>query len=388
MRASLWWTSVVLLTPLFSSAGAGHALEKVHLVKLDTNCTYYATFQNHNQKVLQNSHGMFLTYLVDYEDTPPWPGFWRLLRSTDGGATFSVIYTSPEVGSKAACIETDEAGNIYALCGDATDRNRPLLIFRFLADKNFTDPDIWSFNGAESGKYCMFYRAGKLYVFNHYGKMLVINATDGHLISWKQVVETSGRYAQTQYPHLYVGRDGTLHHAWTTQKLDKYLYWDIHYARSPDDGKTWFTANGTRLYCPIKPDNSGKSDEIVLPDELEYHTWLSSMVVKDGKVHFAYMAQTPQPREEYVRLDLVSGETDIRIQPVWSGDTISILGLDGFFVTGPGSSPPLLRRQNKLHANRCDCKLRQRRKLARLGHQRSDTQLHLLYRRLSHDNGG
>ena len=130
-----------------------------------------------------------------------------------------------------------------------------------------------------------------------------------------------------------------MHHAWTTQKLDKYLYWDIHYARSPDDGKTWFTANGARLYCPIKPDNSGKSDEIVLPDELEYHTWLSSMVVKDGKVHFAYMAQTPQPGEEYVRLDLASGRIDIRIQPVWRGDTISILGLDGFFVTGPGSSP-------------------------------------------------
>jgi len=316
LRISFSWACFVLLTSLFSTVGSGYGLEKIHLTRIDTNCTYYAAFQSHNQKVLQNSCGIFVTYLVDYEDVPPWPGVWRLLHSTDSGATFGVVYTSSKVGSKAAAIETDEAGNVYALCGDATDRNRPLLVFRFLAEKNFTDPDVWRFSGVESGKYCMFYRAGKLYIFNHYGKMLLVNATDGCLIRWKHVVGTTGRYAQTQYPHLYVDQDGTLHHAWTTQKLDRYLYWDIHHARSPDDGKTWFTGNDTRLYCPIKPDNSGKSDEIVLPDELEYHTWLSSMAVKDGKVHFAYMAQTPQPREEYVRLDLASGRIDIRIQPV------------------------------------------------------------------------
>jgi len=78
------------------------------LTPIDTNCTYYATFQSHNQKVVQNANGIFMTYLLDYTDVAPWPGTWRLVRSTDGGTTFQVVYTSPLVGSKTACIETDE----------------------------------------------------------------------------------------------------------------------------------------------------------------------------------------------------------------------------------------------------------------------------------------
>jgi len=322
---------------LVGSAASGN-LSEVQLIRVDENCTYYATFQSHNQKVLQNENGIFLTYLVDYEDVAPWPGYWRLMRSTDGGQTFEEVYTSSIVGSKAACIETDQASNVYALCGNGSDRNRPFLIFRFSAERNYTDPEIWRLNNAESGKYCMFYYRGKLFIFNHYGKMLVMNATDGRLLRWKQVVEPMGGYAQTQYPHLFVDEDGTLHHAWTTQKIGEYLYWDIHYAQSRNGGKSWQRADGTRLYCPIKPDNSGKADEIVLPDEFEYHTWLSNMIVKNGKVHFAYLAQTPQAREEYVRIDLGTGRIDKRAQG-WSGETISIMGLDGFFATGPGTSP-------------------------------------------------
>jgi hypothetical protein len=81
---------------------------EIRLTRVDSNCTYYATFQSHNQKVVQNENGIFMTYLVDYEDVAPWPGYWKLLRSTDGGESFEVLYTSPKVGSKAPCIETDE----------------------------------------------------------------------------------------------------------------------------------------------------------------------------------------------------------------------------------------------------------------------------------------
>lgn len=63
------------------------------------------------------------------------------------------------------------------------------------------------------------------------------------------------------------------------------------------------------------------------------------MIVKNGKVHFAYLAQTPEPRQHYVRFDLLTGQIDRRIQPDWGGENISILGLDGFFATGPGTSP-------------------------------------------------
>jgi len=313
--------------------------EGFQMGKVDINCTYYATFQSHNQKVVQNENGIFMTYLLDYEDEAPWPGRWCLLRSVDGGSTFQAIYTSPKVGSKAACIETDDNNNILAVCGDETAYDQPFLFHRFLASKGYSDPEITRIRHSSSGKYSMMYDSGIVYLFNHYGKLLVINATTGRLIFRKQVVEFSGENATTQYPHVYVGQDDVLHHAWTTSHKDIYLYWDIHYTNSPDGGKSWYRADQTRLTTPMKPDHSGKSDQVILPDEFEYHTWLSSMIVKAGKAHFAYLAQTPDVRQHYVRIDLESGEIDHRIQPRWGGETISIRGLDGFFVTGPGSSP-------------------------------------------------
>ena len=322
--------------PRLQEAEDGSSFE---LTQIDSNCTYYATFQSHNQKVVQNDNGIFMTYLVDYKDVAPWPGAWRLVRSTDGGSTFQVVYTSPMVGSKAPCIETDGDDNILAVCADETDPMGPFLFHRFLASNEYKDPQITKINQAASGKYSMMYASGKVYLFNHYGKLFTINATSGRLISWKQVVEFSGQNATTQYPHVFIEQGGRLHHAWTTNHKEKYLYWDIHYTSSPDEGASWYKADGSRLYCPILPDQSGKADQIILPDEFEVHTWLSNMIAKNGKVHFAYLAQTTPPRQHYVRIDLASGQIDDRIFPEWRGETISIMSLDGFFATGPGTSP-------------------------------------------------
>jgi hypothetical protein len=313
---------------------------EIRLTRVDSNCTYYATFQSHNQKVVQNENGIFMTYLVDYEDVAPWPGYWKLLRSTDGGESFEVLYTSPKVGSKAPCIETDEDNNILALCSDETQRNSPFLFHRFLASEDYRNPTITKINYAASGKYCMFYEeeTGTAYIFNHYGKLFVLNASTGRLIRSKQVMEFQGENATTQYPHLFV-EEGILHHAWTTNHKSQYLYWDIHYMKSPNGGNTWYTAAGERLREPRRPDHSGMADQIILPDEFTYHTWLSNMIVKNGKVHFVYLAQTPEPRQHYVRIDLATGKIDRRTYPIWQGETISIRSLDGFFATGPGTSP-------------------------------------------------
>jgi hypothetical protein len=315
------------------------SVSEVVLTQVDTNCTYYATFQSHNQKVVQNDNGIFMTYLIDYDDQ--WMGRWRLVRSTDGGMTFQEVYTSPVVSSKTACIETDEHNNILAVCGDEGQTGNPFLFHRFLAEKDYQEPEIFKINFAASGKYSMFYDqdSGEAYLFNHYGKLFVINATTGEVLRRREVVDFQGENATTQYPHVYKDQDGILHHAWTTSHKDHYLYWDIHYAQSTNGGRTWTTANGTTLFSPFPPDNTGKADQIILPDEFEYHTWLSNMIIKDGKAHFAYLAQNPDSRQHYVCLDLATGRIDRRIQPSWGGETVDIEGLDGFFATGPGTSP-------------------------------------------------
>jgi hypothetical protein len=55
--------------------------------------------------------------------------------------------------------------------------------------------------------------------------------------------------------------------------------------------------------------------------------------MKDGKVHFLYLAQTQPPREHYVRYDLKTAKRDRDVSPEFKGETISLRGLDGFFAT-------------------------------------------------------
>ncbi len=317
-------------------------LTEVLLTRVDTNCSHYATFQRHNQKVVRNENGIFMTYLWEF-DLQTWWGRWRLIRSTDGGKSFSVVYTSREMGTNAPCMETDSDNNILLICTDYNDYpDMPFYYYRFEGEKNYTDPAIKAIKYGASGKFSMFFDEERdtIYLFNHYGKLFVINATTGKYIRQKEVVQTTGDNAMTQYPHVFVDQDGVVHHAWTTQHRDKYLYWDIHYAKSTDGGRNWYDANGSKLPWSIVPDDPGQANLIIMEDEFEYHTWLSNMIVKDGKVHFAYLAQVPPVwRQHYVRLDLATGQIDKRIQPFFKGETISLNGLDGFFATGPGSAP-------------------------------------------------
>ena len=142
----------------------------------------------------------------------------------------------------------------------------------------------------------------------------------------------AGKRALMQYPLLFLDPAGTLHLAWTTSLPEKYLYWDIHYASSPDGGARWQKMDGTALDLPIIADDSGSSDRISLEDEFEVHTWLSSFLVREGKAHFLYQAQTTSPKQHYVRCDLKTGRREQDTTPRFKGETIELSGLDGFFA--------------------------------------------------------
>ena len=116
-------------------------------------------------------------------------------------------------------------------------------------------------------------------------------ALDGKVLSSVALLQ-AGTHALMQYPSLCMEGD-VLHVAWTTSLPEKYLYWDIHYVKSPDGGKSWQKMDGTPLTPPIVADDTGPSDRISLDDEFEVHTWLSNFLVRDGKAHFLYLAQPP-----------------------------------------------------------------------------------------------
>jgi hypothetical protein len=295
---------------------------------LDPKATQYATFQSHNQKLLQNGRGIFLSYLHSRnEDFTAQE--WRLLRSVDFGEHFETVFEATSA-TNPPIIETDSHDNLYLARADFNDGNA--YLYRFPAGASFETPQVSPIPGAAAGKYCMFLDEprGQLYFWAHNGVFAVVGL-DGTLRHCANLF-TRGQDAYLQYPHLFLDRDGVLHAAWTTSKDGIYLYWDIHYMRSRDGGQSWERMDGQPLTPPIPADQAGPTDRISLDDEFEVHTWLSSMYVQGGKLFFCYLAQFQDaPRQHLMRYDSKSSGRELDISPVLRGETIEIKGLDGFF---------------------------------------------------------
>ena len=322
---------------LFWISGAARGIEaecqeirpRIELTCVDDETIGYATFQSHNQKVVSNRHGIFLTHLRTRNEAYT-AQTWRLSRSTDGGQSFATVYEATHA-TNPPVTETDDLGNVYLVRVDFSDRNA--YLYRFLAERQFEEPIITKIPGAAAGKYAMILdpQRQQLYFFAHNNSFNVIGL-DGTVRRSLRLLRP-GPNAVLQYPLLGLGRDGTLHAAWTTQKHGEYLYWDIHHMLSRDAGVNWTHLDGTPLTPPVIADQDGDALRITLDDEYDSHTWLSSFLVKGGKIHFLYQAQTKPRRQHYVRYDIASGKRDQHRQPEFRGASIQLNGLDGFFAT-------------------------------------------------------
>src|SRR5215475_13666303 len=81
---------------------------QVVITEVDPDAARLATFQSHNQKVVANAYGIFMTHIHKQQccdslnscvDAPPascpdakFTSTWRLSRSVNGGATFTTTY--------------------------------------------------------------------------------------------------------------------------------------------------------------------------------------------------------------------------------------------------------------------------------------------------------
>jgi hypothetical protein len=339
---------------VYTYGGMCRSLVPIELTQISTSSPLYGTFQSHNQKVVSNAYGIFMTYLdTEYVGAygVNWGNLhlWKLLRSTDGGKTFSTVYTAKNY-TKSPAIETDASGNIYVFAGDYSPAGTAdLFFYKFLSSKNFQSPLVTQIPGAAAGKFSTFYDStrNQLYYFNFNGggPDFYVFDTNGKLLRSTQLVQ-NGPNGLLQYPLLSMN-NGQLFAAWTTSApptYNPYLYWDIHFMVSNDGGVTWVKGNGTQLKTPVVADETGPTDRVSLSDEFDVHTWLSSMIYHNGALHFMYEAQFNYPnwREHYVRYDLNKKAFDLNTYPVWKGEKFSIHNLDGFFATNPSDATSLL----------------------------------------------
>lgn len=303
---------------------------------VDDEATGYATFQSHNQKVVFNDRGIFLAYIRSRNEAYS-AQEWRLMQSTDNGASFSLVYggvhaTNPPV------LETDSKNNLYLIHPDFITGDA--YLYRFSATEEYANPAINVLTKGAAGKYAMAIdeTRNRLYYMAHNGRFFRLDL-DGALL-YEALILKDGPHAALQYPSLCVDAAGRLFLGWTTVKHNEYLYWDIHALMSMDQGQTWRRPGGDAVDLPAVSDDTGPAPRISLEDETNYHTWLANMAVHQEKLHFLYLAQTQPARQHYVRYDLATGKEEVRIQPEFKGETLAIKSLDGFF-SSPGEDGPI-----------------------------------------------
>jgi len=322
------------------------------------------TFQSHNQKVVHNNQGIFLTY--EYQKDPV---IWRLMRSTDNGKSFKTVYES-RVQTAPPAMETDERGYIYLTHPDWEKKTTHFL--RFTSENGYTAPDIQQiYPDVTSGaKFAMAYdkKRRRLYHATQFGYILTIDMS-GKLLRNQHVwsgTSTSG----TAYPHLFLDAEGILHHAVTMHDGYNYApYKTIQYITSPDGGTSWQAMDGTVIKLPVTTASDGPSTTITLDDETLYATWLANMHVKQGKLHFYYATHNPWRPEElgnpakiesryhYMRFDQQTGVREIDSwadwKNSWQGGRISLQLTSAVFVSGPQApSGPLYAVSRNANNNR------------------------------------
>src|SRR5690349_80999 len=79
----------VLTTALSFARDAG--LTRIELTCVDPAATGYGTFQSHNQKVVANRRGYFMTHIRTRNEAYT-AQQWRLSWSRDGGRSFETLY--------------------------------------------------------------------------------------------------------------------------------------------------------------------------------------------------------------------------------------------------------------------------------------------------------
>jgi hypothetical protein len=324
-------TLLSALTTADREAGAAAApptLARIETTLVDGATILAATFQSNNQKVVANARGIFMTHLRTRNE-PYTAQTWRLSWSRDGGKSFATLHEATHA-TNPPILETDAQNNLYLVRMDFTAGDA--YLYRFLSADDYADSKITRIPRGAAGKYAMVLDPGRrrLYYFAHNGTFHILDL-GGALLRTYDILQ-AGKNAALQYPLLCMDTGGALYAAWTTVKHGVYLYWDIHAIRSRDGGETWQKLDGTPLTLPILADDTGPTDRISADDEFEVHTWLSSFLARDGKLHFLYLAQSKPSRQHYVRYDLRSGRRDLDLSPQFKGQTIRLEGL--------ASSPP------------------------------------------------
>lgn len=171
-------------------------------------------------------------------------------------------------------VSFDHHGNALNYCrsvapGSLTLGDKEPMVGRDEADVTY--PEFYRF---ADGNLLFVYRSGASGRGN-----LVMNRYDIKTRKWSRVQDVliDGENQRNAYWQLYVDESGTIHLSWVWRET-----WfvetnhDLCYARSSDEGKTWYTSTGEKYTLPIRLDNAEYACRIPQNSELINQTSMST----------------------------------------------------------------------------------------------------------------
>ena len=96
-------------------------LSEIDVSLVDGDAIAFATFQSHNQKVVSNQHGIFLTYLRG-ANKEYLAQTWRLSHTPDQGQTFTTLFEATHP-TNPPLLETDQGGQLFLIRPDFVDQS-------------------------------------------------------------------------------------------------------------------------------------------------------------------------------------------------------------------------------------------------------------------------
>jgi hypothetical protein len=340
------------MAPVVESAAERRAA--ISITTVDAEVTGFGTFQSHNQKVVSTPYGIFLTYAK----TPFARADWRLVRSTDGGRTFTTIWHAVHQTHPPA-LEAAADGTLYMAHGDAG--SLASYVYRLSPRTSFALEPIATIVGGYAQKFSLLLdeARGRLHYAAYLGPHIRFTTLDLEGTVTADVMLTGGETVSSpSYPHI-VSSDGMLYVAWSTDRTvgSNTYYRSIHVVRSPDGGLSWESLAGRALTPPFAGDEAGAATEVTLLSERACVTWLTGFTVQRGKAHFFYLA-SPNPIERgcplagneprYQRMDASTGVREASGAFAPAGLVLDNPGshfINGFFAVAPESDELFLATQ-------------------------------------------
>jgi hypothetical protein len=355
-RSVLGFSMLACLT----ASSQASAQPPITFTPIEANTRAGASAGSFSRNVVVNQYGIFIAYVHKMNSSMS-ETQWFLKRSVDGGATFTTIEASPDLGAPGVhstntpLLQTDSAGNIYMIRSTDVEWGGDAYLRIYSASTNFAPPAtqyVLPHGSAQKNSMLIDEARGQIYYIGETLHDAPGVPPDGRRLAlWFYVMGLDGvlraNYRLTRaceglglpncvpnlsssYAQLALNEQGDLYVMWTNvggNTPETFEHYSTHVMRNDDGGSisSWETLSGNPVTTiPVVADPSGPVPMINDANELGASMLMWSMRVKEGKMHLVYRnSDTGQLR--YVRLNTATG-----VKEAHTTTFANLNSLDGF----------------------------------------------------------